>query len=318
MSDSVAGIDIGGTKIAVAIADENGTVGRIERFLTPHGRGPYAILGQAIDLVLSLSAEQGGRLTSVGIGCAGPLDRHRGLVLSPPNLPDWDEFPIVQIVEDRLGVPVVFDNDANAAALGELRYGAGRGLRDMVYVTMSTGIGGGIIVDGEIVHGIYDTGGEVGHMIVQPDGPLCGCGGRGCVEAIASGTGIAKRARERVQAGSDSAMVEMAGGVDEITAETVARATREGDAVAMDVWEETVRYFAIAINNIMVSLAPEAVVIGGGVAAAGDLLFEPLREKVLASVCVMPSELVRIVPAELGGDSGAYGAVILGLRDRSR
>src|SRR5437763_7503791 len=171
----------------------------------------------------------GSRLAAVGVGCGGPLDRRRGLILSPPNLPGWDEFPVVALLEERLGVPVLLDNDANAAALGEHRYGAGRGLRHLVYITISTGIGGGVIVRGELVHGVHDGAGEVGHMTVLPEGPACGCGARGCLEALCSGTSIARRARERLAAGSLSSL-----GEGEITAQAVAEAARRGDALASD------------------------------------------------------------------------------------
>lgn len=315
MRDSVAGIDVGGTKIAVALGDLDGPVTRLERFPSDAARGPHALVGEAVATIRRMAEETGTRLVAVGIGCAGPLSRKDGLVLSPPNLPGWDEFPVVRLVEDALGVPVLFDNDANAAALGELELGAGRGLRDMVYVTMSTGVGGGIVVDGEIVHGVFDTGGEVGHIIVKPGGHPCGCGLRGCVEAICSGKGIAERTRILIDEGRPTSMVETAGGIDLVTAETVVRAARAGDPLAVEIWDETVFYFAIGMHNILMTLAPEAIVIGGGVAAAGDMLFDPVRRLVLeSSKTMMPPEYVRILPAELGGDSGAYGAVILGRR----
>jgi glucokinase len=307
----VAGIDIGGTKIALALADSEGRIIEGTRFPARTGeRGPHAIVGEALAEIERMLGKTGARLTAVGIGCGGPLDRKRGLILSPPNLPGWDEFPVVRLVEERLGVPALLDNDANAAALGEHRYGAGRGYRHLIYITISTGIGGGVIVRGELVHGVYDGAGEVGHMTVLPGGPACGCGGRGCLEALCSGTGIARRARERVSAGEASSLSSLE--PDGITGQAVAEAARAGDTVASEVWDEAIEYLAVGVGNLFNVLAPEIVVIGGGVAAAGAQLFEPLRERVRGRVRMLPPEKINILQASLGGDSALHGAVILG------
>lgn len=239
-----------------------------------------------------------------------PARPQRGLILSPPNLPGWDKFPVVKLVEERLGVPVLLDNDANAAALGEHRYGAGRGYQHLVYITQSTGIGGGLIVRGELVHGVYDGAGEVGHMTVLPDGPECGCGGRGCLEALCSGMGIARRARERLAAGEASSLSTLS--PDEITARAVAEAARAGDAVASQVWDEMIQYLAVGVGNLFNVLAPEAVVIGGGVSETGEQLFGPLRERVRERMRMLPPESINILQASLGGDSALHGALILG------
>ena len=307
----VAGIDIGGTKIALALADSGGRIIEGARFPARTGeRGPHAIIEEALAEIERMLAKTGARLTAVGVGCGGPLDRRRGLILSPPNLPGWDEFPVVRLVEERLGVPALLDNDANAAALGEHRYGAGRGYRHLIYITISTGIGGGVIVRGKLVHGVCDGAGEVGHMTVLPGGPECGCGGRGCLEALCSGTGIARRARARVAAGAASSLSSL--GADAVTGQAVAEAARAGDAVASAVWDETVEYLAVGVGNLFNVLAPEAVVIGGGVSAAGEQLFGPLRERVRARMRMLPPEKINILQASLGGDSALHGAVILG------
>lgn len=311
MSDEcVAGIDIGGTKIALALAATDGRVTEKTRFATRVEVGPRAVLERALSEIERMLGAAGARLSAVGIGCGGPLDRRRGLILSPPNLPGWDEFPIVALVEERFGVPVRLDNDANAAALGEREYGAGRGLEDIVYMTISTGIGGGVVVRGRIVHGVYDGAGEVGHMTVLPDGPLCGCGARGCLEALCSGTSIARRMRERLAAGEESFLSSM--DAREVTAQAVALAAREGDALAKSVWYDTIRHLSVGVGNIFNALAPEAVIIGGGVSAAGGQLFGPLREQVRARVRMLPPDRINILQASLGGDSGIHGALILG------
>jgi glucokinase len=308
--ECVAGIDIGGTKIAVALAAPDGRVVSSARFRTRVEAGPHAVVADAVAEIKRMLEAAGASLAAVGVGCAGPLDRRRGLVLSPPNLPGWDEFPIVALLEERLGARVRLDNDANAAALGERAHGAGRGLNDLVYITISTGIGGGIIVGGRVVHGVGDGAGEVGHMTVLPEGPACGCGARGCLEALCSGTSIARRARERLSAGAASSLSSHA--VELVTAQAVAEAARRGDALASEVWDETVRYLAVGVGNLLNVLAPEAVIIGGGVSAAGEQLFEPLRREVRARVKMLPAEKVNVLQAALGGDSGVRGALILG------
>ena len=306
----VAGIDIGGTKIAVALAAPGGRVISSTRFRTRVEAGPHAVLEDAVAEIKRMLGAAGTKLTAIGVGCGGPLDRQKGLILSPPNLPGWDEFPIMSLLEERLGAPVRLDNDANAAALGERAYGAGRGLDDLVYNTISTGIGGGLIVGGKIVHGVGDGAGEVGHMTVLPDGPPCGCGARGCLEAICSGTSIARRAREKLRAGASSSLSSL--GADAVTARAVAEAARNGDPLATEVWEETVHYLAVGVGNLFNVLAPEAVILGGGVSTAGEQLFEPLRRSVRGRVKMLPAEKISVVQAALGGDSGIYGALILG------
>ena len=310
----IAGVDIGGTKIALALSDAEGRIVSSRRFATRVERGPHEIVSEAIAEIGRMAAETSARVVAAGVGCGGPLDRRLGLILSPPNLPGWDEFPIVEMLGERLGVPVVLDNDANAAALGENLYGAGRGMSDLVYLTISTGIGGGIIAGGRLVYGVYDGAGEFGHMTVLPGGPPCGCGARGCLEALCSGTGIARRARERLADGAQSSMAELAGGAERVTAATVAEAARAGDPLAAEIWDETIRHLAVGVGNVVVALAPEAVILGGGVSTAGEQLFGPLRRLVRERVRMLPPEHVRVLQAELGGDSGLRGALVLGLR----
>ena len=183
----------------------------------------------------------------------------------------------------------------------------------MVYLTISTGIGGGLILGGRLIHGVGDAAGEVGHMIVEPGGMPCGCGSRGCLETICSGTNIARRAKERLADGRRSSLLlGVGGGVEAITARAVAEAARAGDAVAAEVWDETIEYLALGVGNVIAAFAPEAVILGGGVSTAGDQLLVPLRRRIRESVKIAPVEKVRIEQAALGGDSGVYGALILG------
>ena len=314
MGEAIAGIDIGGTKVAVALANTDGDLLSKARVPTRIALGPHRILEDAVEEIERMMRETGTRPVAVGVGCGGPLSRKRGMILSPTNLPGWDEFPIVELLEKRFGVPVMLDNDANAAALGEREYGAGRGFRNLVYVTISTGIGGGVIVNGELVHGVGDGTGEVGHITVDPDGVPCNCGARGCLEAICSGTNIARRAKERLARGERSSMIDMAGGAEQVTAATVVAAAREGDALASEILDETIRLLAIGINAIAVTLAPEAIIIGGGVSAAGDQLIVPLRRQLCERLKIVPAAEIHLLRAALGGDSGIHGALILGRR----
>ena len=309
----VAGIDIGGTKIAIALETLGGERLSARRLPTEVSLGPDRILENICRALEEMLAESGAKLKSIGVGCPGPIDIARGLVLSPANLPDWVEFPIVEILEKRFGVAVVLDNDANAAALGEYFYGAGRGYKDMFYMTISTGIGGAIICDGHVHHGVQAGAGEVGHTIVDRNGIRCRCGIRGCLETIASGTGIARRMREKLAAENG------AENTDGLTAETVVERVRNGDAAARAIWDETIKYLAIGLGNAVTLIAPEVVVIGGGVAEAGELLLAPLRSAIAQNVSMVPIDKVEILRASLGSDSGVCGALMLaqrGLKER--
>lgn len=309
---AVLAIDIGGTKLAAGLVETTGRLVERAEVPTRAAEGLEPVLGRIVGLgrkLLDRAASGGGAVHRVGVGCAGPVDLARGLVFSPPNLPGWREVPLVARLEADLGLPVVLENDANAAALGEFRYGAGRGARSLVYVTVSTGIGGGIVLDGEIWHGLKDAAGEVGHMTVVPDGPVCGCGNRGCLEAVAAGPAIARRAREAVAAGRPTRLAE----ATQPTAAEVVRLAGEGDAVAREIWEGTVEYLAIGMGAVITLLAPERVVIGGGVSRAGEALFRPLREAVRRRVRLVPVEQIPILPAALGPDVGILGAAAVAL-----
>lgn len=303
----VAGIDIGGTKIALALENQAGVRVAARRLPTEVERGPEKILARVALAIDEMLAETNAELTAVGIGCPGPIDIERGLALSPTNLPDWIDFPLVATIENKFGVPAVLDNDANAAALGECAYGAGRGFRDLLYVTISTGIGGAIICNGRIHHGVGASAGEVGHTIVKPDGRLCLCGARGCLETIASGLSIARRMKENLAARNGGNVENYA----DVTAETVVEAVNNGDAAAGEIWNETIKYLGIGIGNAITVIAPEAVVIGGGVSAAGELLLTPLRREIGKNVTMLPIEKVEILKASLGSESGVCGALML-------
>lgn len=311
MNEVLAGIDIGGTKIAIALETPSGERVASRRLSTRAEVGAYAVLENISRATEEMLAENEVKIISIGVGSPAPLDVEKGLILSPSNLRDWDRFPIVSLLNERFKVPVTLDNDANVAALGEYIYGAGRGYQNIFYVTISTGIGGGIIINGEIYHGVSNGAGELGHTVVQPEGVRCNCGSTGCLETICAGIHIARRAKERLAGGAPSLINEMISEASEITAQTVVEAARRKDRLALEIWNETCRFLAIGVANIFTLLAPEVVVVGGGIAAAGEMLFAPLREMIPQFVSMIPREKINLVPAELGAESGVCGALVL-------
>jgi glucokinase len=308
---TIACIDIGRTKTSIALAEIDGFVIDIIELPTQLELGPFQILEEIVNKLDTMFQETKSTPMILGVCCPGPLDIERGLVLSPPNLPGWTDFPLVELIHRRFEVPVVFDNDANAAALGEYKFGVGRGIDNLVYVTVSTGIGGGIIVNGQLIQGVGVGAGEIGHITVLPDGPLCGCGARGCLNAISSGNAIATNARQRLIEGNASILKSMVTDLENITAQIVAEAAIRGDLVARQVWDEAVYYLAVGIGNVVVTLSPEAVVIGGGVSASNDLLLTPLRRLILERTKILPVERIAILQAGLGANSGIYGALAM-------
>lgn len=304
------GVDVGGTKIAAAMVEPDGSINRRFRTETRAVEGPDKVIERICQGIEQVMGEE--KVDGIGIACPGPLDARTGVILSPPNLPGWDRIPLKDRLEERFGVPVRVENDANAAAWGEYLLGAGRGADPLVYMTVSTGIGGGVVLDGHLFRGADTYAGEVGHMIVDPRGALCGCGRRGCLEAMASGTAIARAAEEAVRNGN-SRIRELSGKCAP-RAEHVFAAFREGDETAARIISEEIRYLAIGIANIVHLLNPRVIVIGGGVASAGEVFFAPLRERI--STYLMPSfaNTFEIRPAELGEDAGVIGAAALWAR----
>ena len=258
--------------------------------------------------------ENDSALTAIGVGSPGPLDIDRGLIMSPSNLRESDRVPIVEVLSKKFGVPVMLDNDANAAALGEFSFGAGRGFKNIFYVTVSTGIGGGVIIDGNIHHGVSTSAGEIGHTIVDPDGVRCNCGSVGCLETVSSGTHLVRLMKERLDSGEPTAIRDLIADGTELSTMVLLEAVRHADPVAIEIWDRACRYLAISIANAISLIAPEVVVIGGGISSAGDLLIEPLRKMVPQYVSMIPKSEINIVTAELGTESGLYGAIELAKR----
>lgn len=312
------GLDIGGTKLAVGLAEPNGTIRAEAREPSRAAEGPDGMISRVIEMARRVVGDGGldlEQVVAIGIGCGGPLDPDRGVVLDALNNPGWIDVPLVQRVQGALGRPAYLDNDANAAALGEHRFGAGRGIDNMVYLTISTGVGGGVILDGQLRHGADGNAGELGHLSVCYKGRHCRCGGIGCLEAYASGTNIALRALEAIHAGACSTELARLAAEDEasVTAEAVVDAVRHGDPLARAVWDETMVLLGAGVASIINAFNPQRIVLGGGVTKAGELLFEPVRRIALQRAMRPLAEVVEIIPAELGDRTGILGAVAVAL-----
>jgi glucokinase len=263
--------------------------------------GPAPVLERLFELGRRAVAESDvdwPEIAAVGIGCGGPLDAERGVLLAPPHLPGWHDVPVTELAARIYERPAILENDASAAALAEYRYGAGAGTRDMVYLTLSTGVGGGVVVGGRLYRGASGNGGELGHVTIDWHGRQCkGCGRLGCLEAYVSGTSIAERAREA--------------GLDVATADEVAAAARAGEAVASRVWDETVEALACGLTSIVNLFEPDLVVLGGGVSLSGDQLIEPVRAAVRTSTMRPAGEAADIVQSALGERVGVVGAAAI-------
>ncbi len=304
------GVDIGGTKVAAGVVDEDGNVLARSRRRTPT-RDPEHLVDVVVEIVRQLRSEH--ETDIVGVGAAGYIDIDRATVLFAPNL-SWRNTPLRAQISDRLGVEVVVENDANAAAWGEHRFGAGERQSDVVCLTVGTGIGAGLILDGKLYRGRFGVAGEPGHMRVVPGGRLCGCGNHGCWEQYVSGRALERAAREIATERKDDAkrLLQLAGDVDSIDGPVVTRAAQEGDPAAIDCFDEIARWLGQGMADLAAVLDPGRFVIGGGLVEAGDLLLRPARESfevVLSGHGHRP--VADVVAATLGADAGLIGAADL-------
>lgn len=304
--DFILGIDIGGTKIALALGESTGRVLERFRMETRVERGPHSILedlkGESRNMLKRMGLG-GENLLGIGISAPGFLDTRRGVLFSPPNLPGWSRVPLKKILEEEFEARAILENDANAAALAESFFGAGKGFQDIVYLTMSTGIGGGIIIGGRLHRGCHDAAGEVGHHTLVPHGPRCGCGKQGCMEALCSGSGLTRRLKEVLEEEPGSVLARKAvesgspGGPP-----LLFEAAREGDALALEIIEEAGKYLGWGLANIANILDPEIIILGTLVVKSGDLLLAPAR-RVLKEYLFGPGRpLPLLAPARLGDE----------------
>ncbi|HEY4844566.1 MAG TPA: ROK family protein [Candidatus Dormibacteraeota bacterium] len=305
---ALIGIDLGGTQLRVAVADDRGRLKTVVRHSTEAARGRQHVIDRIVAAVaeaLDADGTSARQVRALGIGLPGPVDPAAGIVISPANLPGFKNVPLNRILTRATGIPSYLHHDAHLAALGEHRRGAARGASEMIYVTVSTGIGAGLLLRGELYAGAHGIAGEVGHIVVQRDGPLCTCGNRGCLEAIASGTGIARAARESAPGTPRSALH----GLAHPHAEDVARAARAGDELANAILENAGTYLGLAIGTLVNLFNPQLIVLGGSVIKAGSLLLGPMRRTMNASSWKASRRGLRIVRPALGDDAGLIGAV---------
>lgn len=313
MRKHLIGVDIGGTKIMGGVVSDDGEL--LMSFKKPIPATSAQVLVEVVKEVIGELLTRNPDVLGIGLGVAGLVDWEEGMVIFSPNLP-LKGVPLREKVHKCFGLPTFVDNDANVAALGEWCYGAGGGASNLVFIILGTGIGGGIIIDGKVYRGTRGYAGEIGHMVVDPQGPLCGCGNHGCLEALASGQAIAARAKEAITGGRASSILELAGGkVEDITAKTVTTAAGKEDVLGREILSEAGRMLGIGLANLANVFDPEIIVVGGGLAEAGELILSPAREELEKRVMNLDSRGVEIVQAKLGTEAGVIGAATMALEE---
>lgn len=319
MKEYYLGLDLGGTKILTGLADSSGKIITRSRRDTEAELGEDKIIENMVATIEDV-LEKGGvkkeQIKTLGIGSPGPLDSKKGIIIENANLP-WKNVPLVERMESELGIKTLLQNDANAAALGEKWFGAGKNVDNMVYITISTGIGGGAIIEQELFTGVNDNACEIGHTVIDPNGPECGCGNHGCLEAFSSGTSIGKRAKEAAAAGESKEMLELADNiVEDIDAVICAQAAYQGDQVAKDIFKNAGYHLGIGLGNVVNTFNTEMIILGGGVMKAADLFLDEAI-KTMEDIALAGSlEMVTVKEAELGSDIGLIGAIAVAMEDR--
>jgi glucokinase len=310
----VLAIDLGGTKIMAAIVSHQGQVVAKEYHPTLAKEGPPSVINRlfsAIDHLLEVRNIGLSQLHGISIAAAGAIDLDQGVVTSSPNLPGWCDIPLRDTLNRKYKVNTFLINDASAGAVGEHEFGAGRGINNLIYLTVGTGIGGGIIINGRLYLGPSGSAGEIGHMTIDVNGPRCSCGNIGCLETLASGTAIAREAIRRISLGERSILTEMVEAkIENITAELVRMAAQGGDSLALEVISQAATYLGVGMVNLVNIFNPEMIIVGGGVMQMGDLLLEPARQVVKERAFPLAARAVRIVPSQLGDNAAVLGAAV--------
>lgn len=311
-------IDLGGTKTSISIGDEHGTIHHAERIPTEPSQPPEqwrTRVEALIQRVLAAAQVSMADIKAVGLATPGPMSVATGMVHNPPNMPAWREVPVHQWIKDITGRPVFINNDANAGGLAEYYFGAFKGTPDLAYLTMSTGIGGGIISGGQLVQGANDHGGEVGHVVLDPAGPPCPCGQRGCFEMYCGGANVIRQVRERMDSGTSSLILEESGGrVEDIAVTAIARAAQRGDPLAVEFWERYLDRLAQGVGIVAMCFNPSVIVMGTVAIYLGDLLLTPLRERLVHFAWPRAIASLQIAPSAIGTRIGDLGALAIALR----
>ncbi|MBR1942697.1 ROK family protein [bacterium] len=314
MTKNRIGIDVGGTNIKIALVSSNGEILYSSSIPTRSEMGyEYTVnnMKQAISTLLKETNTQKKDIEGIGFGFPGQVDYKTGIVKNLPNIPGWVNVPIAEIIEKEFGITTKIDNDVRCAALGELKYGAGKGCENLICITVGTGIGSGIILNGKLVRGASNAAGEIGHIKLFSNGDkLCGCGDYGCLEAYVSGPSIVEMANDYLKGGKSTKYREMADG-GEITPYIVAQAAQQGDGVAKRIYTIMGEYLGTGLASVVNLLNPERIIIGGGVAGCGDLLIAPLKETLLKRAMPISAQAVEIVAAQLGNTAGVIGSSLL-------
>ena len=308
----IIGVDLGGTNIKGALLDAQGNIIAKEQTATQANAGPETVAGRMSEMIASLeglAVSKGTDLLGIGIGVPGQPDSHLGTVVYAPSL-RWRNIPLVEYLRRATALPIFLENDANLAALGEQWRGAGRGSVNMVMITIGTGIGGGLILNGRLYSGITGTAGEIGHTIIDPNGPICSCGRRGCLETMTSATAMVRMAKEAIDLGEATELSRP----ENLDARDIIMAAQAGDKIADQIVKTSAYYLGLGLGNVINVFNPDAIVIGGGVSRAGEILFAPLRAYTRACSLESAAEAVKLVPAELGNDAGSIGAAALVLQ----
>jgi len=312
------GIDIGGTKTSVCVGNVHGEIMASKRIPTSC-ESIETYRRQLLELcfaVLEQAKVQPEALNAVGISAPGPLDVKRGVLIAPPNNPGWKDVPIVALVQKAFKAPVYLNNDANACALAELLFGRHKGVQNLVYLTFSTGMGGGIIANGELIQGRTDTGGEVGHHTLDPSGPLCGCGQRGCWEAYVGGRNVAEQLKRKIGEGNiKTAIVDKAGGIERIDMRALEAAAKEGDRFAMAEWDLFAERMAQGIGNLIMILNPDVVILGTMAIHAGEFVMAPIRDKLPKYAWEWPLKACKVEASQLGGKIGDLSALAVAMTE---
>ena len=308
----VVGVDLGGTKIYTALVDLEGNIIKEKTVETLAHEGEQAVMGRIVDTInYVIDGTDKDLIKSIGIGSPGPLDVKNGIIIENSNLP-FKNFAIVKTIKETYDLPTYLDNDANVATLGEFMFGAGKGTENMVFITASTGIGGGAVLNGKLFRGSTGNALEVGHMTVATEGPRCGCGNLGCAEALGSGTAIGKRAKEAVL----SNVVTSLNNYENVTAKEVFKEAANGDRVAKNILNTSLTYLVIAVANKITNFDPEKVVVGGGVVNGGDIVIDTIRNVVEERCMAAFVENCTIEKAVLGGKAGVLGAAALAITEK--
>jgi glucokinase len=309
---------LGGTNVRIGIVTPTGRILKKEEYALDPSRGGLNIVEGLVSNLKNLLQKRIGKnnqLLGIGIGIAGAIDMKRGRMINSPNIPDLNGFGIREFIQKRMSSPIAIENDANAFALGEGWVGAAKGSKDYCGITLGTGVGGGIVINGEILHGSGGMASEVGHMVIDPEGPLCGCGGKGCLEIYASATGIRRMALEAIEKGKGGEILKRAGGkVEEITSEKVFEAAQSGDKAAQKIFNEMGRFLGLGLVNLIHLFDPEKIVIGGKASRAWDSFIKTTMEVVTERAMEGSREKVKIVQAKCGDDAGILGAAYVSLR----